>query len=128
MFYMLFKVFCKCVVAIYVTWEKLTGIITDVYTFKKMNFHSPTLCYPMDYSLPGSSAHGILQVRIPEWVAIPFSRGSSQPRDQTQVSCIAGRVLTIWVTREAQGIWEKLITIITDVYKVKKMNFHSFIF
>ena len=82
----------------------------------------------MDYSLPGSSAHGILQVRIPEWVAIPFSRGSSQPRDQTQVSFIAGRVLTIWVTREAQGIWEKLITIITDVYKVKKMNFHSFIF
>ena len=45
--------------------------------------------------------HGILQARIPEWVAIPFSRGSSQPRDQTQVSCIAGRFFTIWATREA---------------------------
>ena len=45
---------------------------------------------PMDYSLPGSSVHGILQARILEWVAIPFSRGSSQPRDRAQVSCIAG--------------------------------------
>ena len=44
---------------------------------------------------------GILQARILEWVAIPFSRGSSQPRDQTQVFCIAGRFFTIWVTRKA---------------------------
>ena len=51
----------------------------------------PTLCDPMDYSPPGSSVHGILQVRILEWVAISFSRGSSQPRDRTRVSCIAGR-------------------------------------
>ena len=49
-----------------------------------------TLCDPMDYSPPGSSVHGILQVRILEWVAISFSRGSSQPRDRTRVSCIAG--------------------------------------
>ena len=42
----------------------------------------------MDYSLLGSSVHGILLVRILEWIAIPFSRGSSWPRDQTQVSCI----------------------------------------
>ena len=42
----------------------------------------------MDYSLPGSSIHGILQVRILEWVAMPFSRGSSQPRDQTHVSYV----------------------------------------
>ena len=61
----------------------------------------PTLCDPMDCSLPGSSSHGILQARILEWVAIPFSRGSSQPRDQTQVSCIAGRCFTLWATREA---------------------------
>ena len=47
-----------------------------------------TLCYPMDCSLPGSSVHGILQARILEW--LPSSRGSSQPRDRTQVSCIAG--------------------------------------
>ena len=61
-----------------------------------------TLYDPMDCSLPGSSAHGILQARILEWVAIPFSRASSQPRDQTLGSCIAGRFFTIWVTREAQ--------------------------
>ena len=54
-----------------------------------------TLCSPMDYRLPGSSVHGILQTRILAWVAIPFSRGSSQHRDQTWVSCIAGRFLTI---------------------------------
>ena len=49
----------------------------------------PTLYDPMDCSLPGSLVHGILQARIVEWVAIPFSRGSFQPRDQTQVSYIA---------------------------------------
>ena len=48
-----------------------------------------TLCDPMDCSPPGSSVHGILQARILEWVAISFSRGSSQPSDRTQVSCIA---------------------------------------
>ena len=48
----------------------------------------------MDYSLPGSSVHGISQARILERVAIPFSRGSSQPRDQTRVSCIAGGLTT----------------------------------
>ena len=51
----------------------------------------PTLYDPMDCSPPGSAIHGILQARVLEWVAIPFSRGSSQPRDQTQVSRIAGR-------------------------------------
>ena len=60
----------------------------------------PTLCDPMDCSLPGSAVHGILQARILEWVAIPFSRGSSRPRDWTQVLLIAGRFFTIWATRE----------------------------
>ena len=50
-----------------------------------------TLCDPMDYSLPGSLVHGIFQARVLEWVAISFSRGSSQPRDRTCVSCIVGR-------------------------------------
>ena len=54
-----------------------------------------TCCNTMDHSPPSSSVHGILQARILEWVAIPFSRGSSQPRDQTQVSCIAGRFFTV---------------------------------
>ena len=55
----------------------------------------PILCDPMDWSPPGSFVHGILQARILEWVAMPFSRESFQPRDQTQVLCIAGRLLTI---------------------------------
>ena len=59
-----------------------------------------TLHDPMDCSLPGSSAYGIFQARVLEWVAISFSGGSSQPRDQTQVSLIAGRRFTIWATRE----------------------------
>ena len=53
-----------------------------------------TLCDPVDCSPPGSSVHGILQTRILERVAISFSRGSSQPRDQTRVSCTAGRFFT----------------------------------
>ena len=63
----------------------------------------PTLCNPMDCSPPGSSVHEIFQTRILEWVAISFSRGSSQPRDQTQVFCTAGRFFTNWATREALG-------------------------
>ena len=58
----------------------------------------PTLCNPMDYSPPGSSVHGILQTRILEWVAISFSRGSSWPRDRTQVFHIAGRRFNLWPT------------------------------
>ena len=48
------------------------------------------LCYPLNSSLPGSSVHGILQARILEWLAVPFSRGSSQSRNGTQLSCIIG--------------------------------------
>ena len=60
----------------------------------------PTLCDPIDYSPPGSYVHGILQAKILEGVAIPISRGSSWPRDQTQVFCTAGRFFTIWATRD----------------------------
>ena len=55
----------------------------------------PALCNAMDCSPPGSPVHGVLQARILEWVAISFSRGSSLPRDWTQVSCIAGRFFII---------------------------------
>ena len=55
----------------------------------------------MDCSPPGSSIYGILQARILEWVAISFSRGSSQLRNWTQASCVAGRFFTKWATREA---------------------------
>ena len=74
-------------------------------------------CDPMDCNLPGSSVHGVLQARILEWVAIPFSRGSSQPRDQTWVSCIAGRSFTIWATREALSV--KLILFLPSFLKTK---------
>ena len=60
----------------------------------------PTLCDPMDCSLPGSSIHGTFQAIVLEWIAISFSRGSSQPRDQTQVSHIVDRRFTVWATRE----------------------------
>ena len=60
----------------------------------------PTLCDPMNCNLPGSSVHGIFQVRVLEWVAISFSRGSSRPRDQTRVSHIVGRHFTVWATME----------------------------
>ena len=55
----------------------------------------PTLCDPMDCILPGASVHGVLQARILEWVTTSFSRGSSQPRDQThvsRVSCIGRQI------------------------------------
>ena len=61
----------------------------------------PTLCDSINCSPPASSVHGILQARILEWVAMPSSRGSSQLRDQTWVSCIVGRFFTDWSTREA---------------------------
>ena len=60
----------------------------------------PTLCNPMFYTV-----HGILQARILELVAFSFSKGSSQTRDRTQVSHIAGRFFTSWATREAQEYW-----------------------
>ena len=60
----------------------------------------PALCDPVDCNLPDSSIHGILQARILEWVAISFSRGSSQPRDWTRVSRLAGRCFNLWATRE----------------------------
>ena len=72
----------------------------------------PTLCDPMDCSLPGSSVHGIFQARVPEWVAISFSRGSSQPRDQTQVSRTTGRRFTVWATRKAPYVHYYSIKII----------------
>ena len=68
----------------------------------------PTLCDPMDCNPPGSSVHEIFQARILEWVAISFSRGSSQPRDRTRVSCTAGKFFTDWATREGRSSGDKL--------------------
>ena len=63
----------------------------------------PTFCDPMDFSLSGSSVHGIFQASVLEWIAISFSRGSSRPRSQTWVSHIAG--FTVWATRLHFNSW-----------------------
>ena len=79
-----------------------------------LNWHPPTsesywwkwksLSRVQLYATPWTTAHGILQARILEWVGFPFSRGSSQPRDQTQVTSIVGRIFTSWATGEAQEL------------------------
>ena len=69
----------------------------------------------MDFSLPGSSVHGILQARILEWVAMLHSRGSSQPRDRTQVSHIAGRFFTFWVTTVTLSLISHLHDLMDDL-------------
>ena len=79
------------------------------------------LCDPVDCSPPGSSIHGILQARILEWVAISFSRGSSPPRDWTQVSCTAGTRFNLWATREAPVYMCIDLCIDTHIYKRTKI-------
>ena len=67
----------------------------------------PTLWDPVNCSPLGSSVHGLLQAGILEWVAMPSSRGSSQPRNHTRLSCIAGGFFTSWATQEAPcQVWE----------------------
>ena len=94
------------------------GICQNGYVFRmsewvKIAQSCPTLCNPID-----CAAHGILQARILEWVAYPFSSGSSQPRNQTRVSCIAGRFFTNWAMREAPLGWDFLT--IKQLKKKKK--------
>ena len=78
-------------------------ILTEIdHSFKwsEVAQSCPTLCHPMDCSLPGSYIYGVFQGIVLEWVAISFSRGSSRPRDRTQVSRIVDRRFTVWATRE----------------------------
>ena len=74
----------------------------NVWMWKLVTQSSLSLCDPMDCSPPGSSVLGLLQARVLEWVAISFSRGSSWPRDWTQV--FAGRFFILWVAREVQSV------------------------
>ena len=76
--------------------NQMVSLLSQSVVKVKVSQSCPTLCNPMDYKV-----HGILQARIPEWVAFLFSRGSSQPKDQTQVSRITDRFFTIWTSREA---------------------------
>ena len=81
-----------------------------------------TLCDPMDCSPPASSVHGILQARILEWVAMPSSRGSSLPKDQTHISCIGRLTLYHWATREALEDEEKGSKRLIDFSKVTQLE------
>ena len=83
-----------------------------------------TLCDPVNCSPLGSSVHGILQARILEWVAVPFSRGSSWPRDQTWVSRIAGTFFTVWAIMEAVFIFNYSSNSV-DYSAIKKNTFES---
>ena len=87
------------------TWKENQKEILELKNSVKVTQSCPILCNPTDCRLPGSSVHGIHQIRIPEWVAIPFSTGSSQPRNQTLglIFHTAGRFFTVWATKE---IWE----------------------
>ena len=78
----------------------------------------------VSYSLKlrGCTVHGILQVSIQEWVAIPFSRGSSQPRDQTQVSHIAGGFFTSWAITEAQEHREGSLSLLQQSFPTQELN------
>ena len=81
-----------------------------------------TLCDPMDYSTPGSSVHRDSPARTLEWVAMPASRVSSQPRGQTQGSRIASRFFTVWATREAQASPYSLSISLSILPKVLYVN------
>ena len=74
------------------SWLKTKGV-NVLWCWCSVAQSCSSLCDPMDCSSPGSSVHGVLQARIVEWVAIPFSRGSSWPRDQTHVSCVGRQIL-----------------------------------
>ena len=80
-------------------------------TWKSKSLSHVLLCDPVDYT-----ARGILQARILEWVAFPFSRGSSQPRDRTQVSRIAGGLFTSWATREAQEYGVGTLSLLQGIF------------
>ena len=88
----------------------------------------------MDRSLPSSSVHGIFQAIVLEWIAISFSRGSSWPRDQTQVSHIVDRRFTIWATREVylllvRGKYSKLtVGVVPLDYMFLFFNFSSCVY
>ena len=78
---------------------------------------------PWTVALPGSSMHGIFQTRVREWVTIFFSRGSSQPRDRTQVSCIAGRHFTVWATMSVS--WNYTLDIPSSETFSYALSWHS---
>ena len=109
-----FRVDFKRIVSNYSEWVKFAQLCL-------------TLCNPMNCNPPGTSVHGILQARILEWVAISFSKWSSQPRDRIQVSRIAGGFFTNWATRDTQPPGQAIKLELSHTHKKRKMHF-SFLY
>ena len=87
------------------------------FTQERVTQSCPTLCDPTDYTL-----HGVLQARILEWVAIPFSRGSSQPRDRTQVSHIAGGFFTSRATGKPKNTGKGSLSLLQGIFPIQESN------
>ena len=99
-----------------IKWMNLENMLSEISQTQKNKYcerevaqSCPTLWDPIDCSLPDSSVHGIFQAIVLEWIAISFSRGSSQPRARTRVSCIVDRCFTVWATREVQNTKEQIL-------------------
>ena len=99
-------------------WEKIIASESETEVAQSC----PTLSDPMDCSLPGSSVHGILQTIVLEWIAIPFSRGSSRPGDWTWVSCIVDRRFTVWATREVLFNLRRFHLIMSLISQIEFVN------
>ena len=108
---------------------ELTTLVTYPYCCCLVAQSCSALWDPMYCSLPGSSAHGISQARIPEWVAISFSRGSFWPRDWTHISYIGRLVHYHWATREAPHpnpyIYTEIIRLLTQELLLTRMSFNT---
>ena len=91
--------------------KKCPSSLLILYMYAKVTQSCLTLCDPMDYTV-----HGILQAIILEWATIPFSGGSSQPRDRTQVSHFADGFFTVWATREAQEYWSGSLSLLEQIF------------
>ena len=125
------ETWCAAVHGVTKSWTQLSNW-TESESEIEVAQSCPTLCGPVDYSPTGSSVHGILQARILEWVAISFSRGSSWPRDRTQVSCIVSRRFNIWATNwtELSNIFQfqSTVTSLKQAWGTKTLIIWSVIF
>ena len=116
----------KCMSVLGCSWEHFSSKSLPELIMCTQRWSFLLHCDPLVCSTPGSSVHVILQARKLEWVTIPFSRGSSSPRDQTQVSHIAGTFFIVGATREAQTIQiTKLLILKPNYYIEAKLLFWS---
>ena len=100
--------------SLFLTWRVQAMCTIEKWKWKSLSF---VWLRPM-----GCTVHGILQARILEWVAFPFSRGSSQPRDGTQVSCIAGRFFTSWATGKPKNTGVGSLSLLQQIFPTQELN------